>query len=563
MSRRPLGLSRPFLVLVSAAALVAGIVPVPAGAEPSVAENSETPSSAACDHRVNDTPRKLLPCIRTDDLWRHLRAFQAIADAHPGPDGHPSRNSGEPGYKASADYVARVMRQAGYDVTIQTYKFFYFAFTGLPTLREMSPAPRDFTVVTDFNAGQSTGSTTAALQPAGGIIIPPTPTSSSSSGCTASDFTGFVPGRVALIQRGACNFGAKVLNAQAAGASGVIIFNEGNPGRTGNFGGGGLVDADGNRVVPTIPTTFVPFATGSDLLNQYNQAVTGGTALPVMNIAIRAVVDPNADDYNVIAESKGGDPNHVVVVDAHLDAIFGAGILDNASGSVTILDIAQMMRKVKPRNKLRFIWFGGEELGLLGSTFYVNNLSPTELARIGYDLDADVTATPNYVVGVLDPAGVDLFSRTVSTQFPPQVYEPSKLARDQGIRYFDSIGQNHILFSPVGTDAFNFNLAGIPASGVLTGQDCCKLQSDVDLFGGTLGNFEGNIPGTDGGCVDNPFRWCDNLSNNDPNVLTFVSRGFANMVVNMAFDTTVLTRSGKPTHKPVPPVAQAGGAATQ
>ena len=45
------------------------------------------------------------------------------------------------------------------------------------------------------------------------------------------------------------------------------------------------------------------------------------------------------------------------------------------SGSATILDIAQMMKNVNPLNKLRFIWFGGEELGLLGSTYYVNNLS--------------------------------------------------------------------------------------------------------------------------------------------------------------------------------------------
>jgi hypothetical protein len=487
-----------------------------------------------------------------------MRAFQAIADANPGPDGHPSRNSGEPGYRASVDYVANLMRQAGYNVSIQTYQFFYFAFTAVPTFREVSPTSHDYTVVTEWNPGQSTGATTADLQPAGGIVIPPTPTSSSTSGCTAADFTGFVAGRVALIQRGGCNFGVKVLNAQAAGASGVIIFNEGNPGRTAVISGS-LLDAQGNRIVPSIPVAFTSFAIGDDLLNQYNQAVQGGTALPVMSLEIKAVVDPNRNDYNVIAESKGGDPNHVVVVDAHLDAIYGAGMLDNASGSATILDIAQMMRMVNPRNKLRFIWFGGEELGLLGSLYYVNNLSPAELGKIGYDLDADVTATPNYVVGVLDPAGVDLFSRTVSTQFPPNVYEPSKLARDQGIDYFNSIGLNHILFSPVGTDAFSFNIAGIPASGVLTGQDCCKLQSDVALFGGSLGNFEGNVPSFDGGCVDNPFRWCDNLSNNDPNVLTFMSRGFANMVVQMAFDTTVLSSSGTTAQKqPLPKRTNAG-----
>src|SRR5437899_7267031 len=551
MSRRPRRFPLLWLVPVAVTALTVAIATTPAGAQPSSAtpltSSADGPNSAGCAARVNQTPSKLLPCIRTEDLWRHMQAFQAIADANPGADGHPSRNSGEPGYKASVDYVAKLMTEAGYNVSIQTYKFFYFAYTGLPSFSEVSPTSHTYTLTGEWNPGQSVGTATADLQPAGGIVIPPTPTSSSSSGCTAADFTGFVPGRIALIQRGGCNFGVKVLNAQAAGATGAIIFNEGNPGRTGVLSGS-LVDAAGNRIVPTIPVAFTSFAIGSNLLSQYQQAVQGGTALPVMNLTITAVVDPNRDDYNVIAESKGGDPNHVVVVDAHLDAIYGAGMLDNASGSATILDIAQMMRKVNPLNKLRFIWFGGEELGLLGSTYYVNNLSPSELGHIFYELDADVTATPNYLVGVLDPAGVDLFSRTVSTTFPPQVYQPSTVARDQGIQYFDSIGLKHELFSPVGTDAFSFNQAGIPASGVLTGQDCCKIQQDVAQFGGSLGNFEGNVPSFDGGCVDNPFRWCDNLANNDPNVLTFMSKGFANMVVQMAFDTTVLSSSGTSVH---------------
>ena len=176
----------------------------------------------------------------------------------------------------------------------------------------------------------------------------------------------------------------------------------------------------------------------------------------------------------------------------------------------------------------------------MGSHHYVDNLSPSELARIRYDLDADVTATPNYIIGVLDPAGVDLFGRTVSTQFPPQVYAPSLVSRDQLINYFDSIGKQHETFSPVGTDAFSFNMAGVPASGVLTGQDCCKSQDEVDMFGGFTGNYEGNVPSFDGGCVDNPFRWCDNLDNNDKNVMTFVSKAFADTTVRMAFDKSVI-----------------------
>jgi hypothetical protein len=536
---------RRYLSLVLACVAVFGL----AAAVGPVASSGAAPA-ANCDTQVNDTPSKLLPCITTDDLWNHMKAFQAIADANPGPDGHPSRNSGEPGYKASVDYVAQVMKDAGYNVTIQTYKFFYFAFAGLPLFSEISPTPHDYSLTDEWGAGQSLGTATADLQPAGGIVIPPTPTTSSTSGCTAADFAGFVAGRIALIQRGGCNFGVKVLNAQAAGATGVIIFNEGNPGRTGLLVGS-LIDAAGNRIVPTIPVAFTTFDIGTSLLTQYQQ----GPA-PVMNISVQGVVDPNRDDYNVIAESKGGDKNHVVVVDAHLDAIFGAGMLDNASGSATILDIAQQMKNVNPLNKLRFIWFGGEELGLLGSAYYVNNLTPTQASHIGYDLDADVTATPNYVVGVLDPAGVDLFGRTVTQTFPNRVYKPSTIARDHAINYFNSIGLNHELFSPRGTDAISFNNIGIPASGLLTGQDCCKSQEEVDLFGGHLGNFEGNIPSFDGGCVDNPFRWCDNLSNNDPNVLTFMSKAFADMTVRMAFDNNVMSSSNNAVYKPKLPASE-------
>jgi hypothetical protein len=240
------------------------------------------------------------------------------------------------------------------------------------------------------------------------------------------------------------------------------------------------------------------------------------------------------------------------VVDAHLDAIYGAGMLDNASGSAAILDIAEKMKNVKPLNKLRFIWFGGEELGLLGSAYYINNLGRDARRHIRYDLDADVLATPNYVVGILDPAGPYFFDRKTVFPFPKRVYAPSKVARDEAAHYLNTIGHRHEFFSPAGTDAYNFNLAGIPASGLLTGQDCCKTQHDVRLFGGYTGNFEGNVPSADGGCVDNPFRWCDNLSNNDPIVLSFMSKAFAFMVVRMAFNRSVVWATGARSTKAVP-----------
>jgi Zn-dependent M28 family amino/carboxypeptidase len=477
---------------------------------------------AACNSRVNNTPSKLVDCINRADLMAHLQAFQDIANAHPGADGHPSRDPGEPGYLASVDYVANAMRNAGYNVTIQPYTFEYSAFVGVPSLSEASPTARSFALVTDWNAGQSNGDATGAqIKPAGGILIPST--GGSTSGCATSDFVGMA-GKIALIQRGTCTFSQKIQNAQDAGAVGVVIFNEGNTATRLDAFIGSLSS------IPSIPVAFTSFAVGESLYNEYN----AGTP-PVMNLSVHVIIDPNRLDWNVIAESKGGDPNHVLVVDAHLDSIHGSGMLDNATGSAAILDIAQKMAHVTPQNKLRFIWFGGEELGEFGSKFYVGNLSATDLSHIFYDLDADVFGTPNYDIGILDPAAVDFFGRTVSTQFPANVYEPSKIARDQAVDFFDALGLNHIFFSPVGTDAEQFNLAGIPASGLLTGQDCCKTQEEVDLFGGSLGNYEGNVPSFDGGCVDLPFRWCDNIDNVDPANFELMSKAFANMVARMAF----------------------------
>ena len=51
------------------------------------------------------------------------------------------------------------------------------------------------------------------------------------------------------------------------------------------------------------------------------------------------------------------------------------------------------------------------------------------------------------------------------------------------------------------------------------------------------------------------FRWCDNLSNNDPKVLTFMSKAFASMVVQMAFDTKVMSASNNVVYKKKLPIA--------
>src|SRR5438270_6804183 len=132
--------------LVPLCAAVALLIPTTASAS----------GTDPCDAQVNDTPGKLLPCITTTALWNHMKQFQAIADANPGPDGMPSRNSGEPGYKASADYVSTVMKAAGYNVTIQTYKFTYYAYKAPPVFTEVSPIAHVYALGGEWHPVRST-----------------------------------------------------------------------------------------------------------------------------------------------------------------------------------------------------------------------------------------------------------------------------------------------------------------------------------------------------------------------------------------------------------------------
>ena len=496
------------------------------------APKNKPPPHTLFESRANNSTSKLVECIQKEYLWRHMVAFQQIADANPGPDGHPSRSLGEPGYLASVNYVAGLMTKAGYRVSIQQYTFPYFNFTALPSFGEVAPAATSYTLKTDWNPATYSGSgdVTAAVQPAGGIIIPATPDPSSTSGCSSSDFAGFVPGNIALIQRGWCDHSVKVANAQAAGAVGVIIFNEGNPGRTATLE---WVYLDAYNP-PSIPVALSSYAVGVDLNSQYNLAQN-----PIAHLDVQSIYDPNRADYNLIADSPFGDPNHVVVVDAHLDAIYGAGILDNASGSSTILEVALKMAHTRSRNQLRFIWFGGEELGLYGSANYAYTLPPEEAQRIVFDLDADVTATPNYVTAIADPA-----NSGSAPYFPPNVIPASQVGNNYFVEYFNATGQPYVDWSNDGTDSWSFSWIGVPNSGILTAQDCCKSQYEVDLFGGYLGNYEGNIPSFDGGFVDRAFLWGDNLDNNDPNVMETTSKAFAYVAFKLANDATLVSSPG-------------------
>ncbi len=321
----------------------------------------------ACDSRVNNTHKKLLECVTVDGVREHQAAFQAIADANNG-----IRTSGTPGYDASVDYVAGRMEAAGYDVTVQPFDYQTF-ITLSPTILEQVAPPPAGPIVNNIMSYSGSGDVTA-----------PVSTVSAITGCDAADFAGFPAGHIALISRGACTFALKATNAYSAGASGVIIYNN-IPGT--------LNGTLSSTFTLDIAVTSVTLDVGQQL------AATPGLVMRLKTDTFRGT----ATTYNVLAESKDGDPTNVVMAGAHLDSVnAGPGIQDNGSGSAAILEVAEQMAKVKPRNQVRFAWWGAEESGLVGSTYYVQNLSQEEQDDITLYLNFDMIGSPNHVFFIYD-----------------------------------------------------------------------------------------------------------------------------------------------------------------
>jgi hypothetical protein len=466
----------------------------------------------------------LVQCVRQPALMKHLAAFQRISDRHPGADGHGNRDTLSAGYAASIDYVAGLMRSAGYLVTVQAYPFQGFQVMGNPRL---AGAGRAWQVGQDWQVARLSGSgaVSAPVQAVG---------DATRHGCMPADFAGFVPGRVALLEIGDCELDTQVENAQAAHASALILYNRAGkveqPQRKGQRGEGLAFEARLQRQTSLPVVGVASHALGLAL----QQADRAGQA-PQVHLEIHAQTTPGTD-YNLIADSPLGDAASVVVLEGHLDAIYGAGILDNASGSATMLEVALAMAKTPTRHQLRYIWFGGEELGLFGSGYYTRHLPADDLAKIVFDIDADVTGTPNYAVLIADPGHAHNVDR-----FPPNVVPASQRGNQYFADYFASIGVPSRIasFGNSGTDSNAFSLVGIPNTGVLTQQDCCKSKAELKLWGGYRGNYEGKIPSRNGGCVDRKNRWCDDIANINPDVLEFVSKSVAYVTYQLANDPAI------------------------
>jgi Zn-dependent M28 family amino/carboxypeptidase len=183
---------------------------------------------------------------------------------------------------------------------------------------------------------------------------------------------------------------------------------------------------------------------------------------------------------NVLAETRTGNDNEVVMIGGHLDSVIdGPGINDNGSGAATVLEVAENLRKLHPKNTIRFALWGAEEFGLLGSEHYVSTLDEEQSRDIALYLNFDMIGSPNYFRGIYDGDG-DGFgipgppgSDAIEAQFE-QFYAARGLASEPTA--FDGR-----------SDYGPFISVGIPSGGLFTGAEDVKTAEQAAIYGGVAG----------------------------------------------------------------------------
>jgi Zn-dependent M28 family amino/carboxypeptidase len=418
--------------------------------DPGETETGDPNDTEICDSELSES-------ITAEGIAAHLMALDAIATEHDG-----NRAAGTPGFEASAAYVEAKLQEAGYQTTRWPFSFDRYVELGPPQLAILTDPPAVYTANVDYSvpSWSPAGSVSAAIE---AVDLDLGLGNQSTSGCEVEDFAGFTPGNIAIIQRGTCTFVTKVQNAEAAGAVGVVLFNQGDSeGRLGLFGG-----SLGSQNTLAVPVLFSTYAIGVEL------ADAAALDVVILDLSVDAGVVAT-ETFNVLAETATGDADHVVMLGAHLDSVpAGPGVNDNGSGSASVLELALQFAACSPNNKVRFAWWGAEEWGLHGSRQYVAALDDDELARLALYLNFDMVASPNYVRYVHHGDGGP---------------EGSTLLHDAFVEWFDAHDLDTTGASFAGNSDYQpFVDAGVPSGGLATGAGGSKSNEQAETYGGMAG----------------------------------------------------------------------------
>jgi len=296
--------------------------------------------------------QKIAARVDGDKLIEHIRVLSE--DIGP-------RVAGTPEEWEAAEYIASTLGSYGYETEIQQY---VSRNVSTRSLVQLTP------VEANFNPGSMTGS---GNTPAEGVTA-------ELVYCGLGypeDFTEDVAGKIALIQRGELNFGVKAQNAFDRGAVGVIIFNNVSGSMSGTLGQ--------NFTIPVVSLTL---AQGQYFLDQLDQ----GPVTVKLTVATVPYYSPNVIASKPAKHKNAND--QVVLLTAHLDSVANApGANDNASGVAGVLELAKILKGYQSVREVRFVLFGAEEIGLIGSQRYVASLPEEELERIVAVYNMDMIGT--------------------------------------------------------------------------------------------------------------------------------------------------------------------------
>ncbi|OBA80485.1 peptidase M28 [Mycobacterium sp. 1164966.3] len=401
-----------------------------------------------------DFGRALAAKVTADRMYTHLHALQDIANANKG-----NRAQGTPGFDASVDYVARTLRAKGFDVSTPQFERLYAVSPGKPSL----------TV-----AGRSYPVDQASLlvqTPPGGLTGQPV-RPAQASGCEPTAYPAEVPkGAIAVVDDTRCSVVVKQESAKARGAAALIVISR----PTGSGAPPTLFNA-GYYNELTLPVAVV--------------GATGATALERASAPVRLVLDAETrkvTSRNVLAQTKTGKPDEVVMVGTHLDSARDSpGVNNGGSGVAAVLETALQMGPLAPvTNAVRFVFWGAAEDGLNGATDYVFGLDRDRLNDIALYLNFDMLGSAN--AGFFTDDG-DQSGPPGSGVAASDVPEGSAGIERTLAGYLNLAGKRPAdMPLNTRTDYHPFLVAGVPIGGMNTGASQPKTTVQARLWGGQAG----------------------------------------------------------------------------
>ncbi|KAF8253190.1 Zn-dependent exopeptidase [Wilcoxina mikolae CBS 423.85] len=404
------------------------------------------PCALSYTHPKPITPSHVVSDITSRNLLQTLSALSKIAASNGG-----NRAFGLSGYRRSVDYIlSRIPRT----ISAQEQEFTaLFALVKDIQLREVGAEEDVYVFGLTYSPSTNASGITAEL-----ALGPP-----GLPGCSAEGYQGLdVKDKIVLTQRFRCpdqtTLAGRVRAAVAAGAAAVIVYHDLPTKPT----AGTLSAPDPVRYRPA---GFIGLVDGE----KWKARIEKGEKVRVYFRQIQVIEERKT--WNVIAETRNGDPGSVIVFGAHLDSVqAGPGINDDGSGVSLILELLRSAAKYSTRMKLRFCFWGAEENGLLGSKYYVSALPHSDLTNIRAYLNFDMVSRGYFGVFDGDGSTHGLAGANGSAAIEALL---SESLRKEGVDVVP------VAFTG-GSDYASFMAVGIPVGGLHTGagieQDPCYHQ---------------------------------------------------------------------------------------